>query len=518
MPNHQRQRIGLRALFAAMVLTAVFGLGSAVESFLAPPTFSKASDTDHSHSANSAAIADHDAINDHESDHEDEEDHLALTRQAFENLELRMGHVSRGEYWKSILVPGRVVEIPGHSSLSIPAPVTGIVDRVDLLAGQTIEAELPLFTIRITDEALINAQSQLLELLSRQEVAQQEIDRLQPLVSSGAVSGSKARGLRYEVRQLQAREAALRQELATRGMSETAIEQLIDDRQLMKLTTVFASDLPRRNRDPLAAADGQDSFGYSVESLAVQPGSAVQRGDALCTVAYHPTLYLKGTAFQDDLHVLERIIDQRWKITVETHEPGHQHGSDLQLELLRIENHVDEQTQTVQFFLELPNQVTFAREREGRKFEQWRFRPGQRLHLRLPVERWRDQLTLPADAVVVDGPNVFVFAQHHDAHNLAPEESSGGSPSLSLVTTQLASEQPQAASADEPLHDDEHHAFIELEPVPVRLLYRDDKTVVIADDGQLHSDDNIALNNAYQLYLAMKMQAGAGGGHHHHDH
>ena len=50
------------------------------------------------------------------------------------------------------------------------------------------------------------------------------------------------------------------------------------------------------------------------------------------------------------------------------------------------------------------------------------------------------------------------------------------------------------------------------------MLYRDDKTVVIANDGQLHADDEIALNNAYKLYLAMKMQSGGGGGHHHHDH
>jgi len=55
-----------------------------------------------------------------------------------------------------------------------------------------------------------------------------------------------------------------------------------------------------------------------------------------------------------------------------------------------------------------------------------------------------------------------------------------------------------------------------LEPVPVHVLYRDDQTVVIEDDGQLQMGDEIALNSANKLYLAMKMQAGGGGGHHHH--
>jgi len=54
--------------------------------------------------------------------------------------------------------------------------------------------------------------------------------------------------------------------------------------------------------------------------------------------------------------------------------------------------------------------------------------------------------------------------------------------------------------------------------VPVRLLHRDDRTVVIAGDGQLHADDQVALNQAYKLHLALKMQMAGGGGGHHHGH
>ena len=135
-------------------------------------------------------------------------------------------------------------------------------------------------------------------------------------------------------------------------------------------------------------------------------------------------------------------------------------------------------------------------------FEQWQLRPGQRMHIRLPVERWVDQIVLPTDAVVVDGPNVFVFVEHHhhDEHKHHHESD----------TTN------QHATSDLHESDGEDKVFVELEPVPVHMLHRDDTTVVIADDGQLHTGEEVALNNAYKLYLAMKMQTGDGGGHHHH--
>jgi hypothetical protein len=52
----------------------------------------------------------------------------------------------------------------------------------------------------------------------------------------------------------------------------------------------------------------------------------------------------------------------------------------------------------------------------------------------------------------------------------------------------------------------------------VHLLHKDSNHAVLADDGQLRLGDEVALNRAYQLHLAMKMQSGEGGHHHHHDH
>ncbi|MCC9655020.1 efflux RND transporter periplasmic adaptor subunit [Rhodopirellula halodulae] len=480
-------RAGLRALIAAGVLTLVFGLGTAAGLVLSPSTVHAPEDL-HSDDPHPAGMSDlHIEDEDTEEDHLEEnheEDHVALTEQAYANLGLRMGMVQRGDHWKTQLVPARVVEIPGRSDLSVSAPVTGIVQKVEVLPGQSLVSDSTLFSIRITDQAVIDAQSRLLETLTRQEVANQEITRLSPLVTSGAVSRNKLRDLEYEIKQLSAQQSTLVQELRSRGLPSASVDQVLQNRELA--TELKVSPPSFIDSD----MNSEEVSGFSVEDLMVHPGMSVARGDLLCSVAYHSRLYLEGMAFQDDLHVLDRIMQRDWMVVVDDHSAEHAHGASVELPLLRIDNHVDEATQSVTFFVELPNEVTRDRVSDGRLFQQWRFRPGQRLHLRLPVEQWKDQWMLPAEAVVVEGPDAFVFVEHiHD------EE-------------------------DEPEHDD-HDVMIELEPVPIRLLYRDDRIVVIQRDDQQDLEEEftthrVALNNAQKLYLAMKMQAEGGGGHHHH--
>ncbi|WP_166831779.1 efflux RND transporter periplasmic adaptor subunit [Thalassoroseus pseudoceratinae] len=475
-------RAGGRVIVASIFLSCLFAGGTATGLWLYPQVFPA-----------TAVHDDHDPHEEEEHDHE-EQDHVALTKQAFENLNLRLGRPIHGDYWKSILVPGKVVEIPGRSDLAVSTPVAGVIESVTVTPGESIPMESPLFEIRLTDEALLSAQAKYLETLTQQEVAQQEIERLTPLIDSGVVAGAKKRELEYEVKQLVAKQVTTLQELRGRGMPESQINELRRGRTLASTLAVFAPKFVRETHDRKDTPNG-----YSIENLLVHPGKAVTRGESLCTVAYHQKLYVEGMAFEADLSVLKRIAREGWQIDAETvvDSHTHSHATPVQLDLLRVDNHVDDATQTVRFFLELPNQVTETLTEDGRQFEQWRFRPGQRLHLRLPVERWENQITLPIDAVVIDGPNVFVFAEHH--HDDDPEVAEKG-----------LEEHPH-----DPLHDSDHDVFIELESVPVHLLHRDDKTAVIADDGQLHDDERIALNSAYKLYLALKMQAGGGGGHHH---
>ena len=245
---------------------------------------------------------------------------MALTRQAFENLGLRLGKPTRGDYWKSTLVPGKVVEIPGRSDLAVSTPVAGVIESVNVIPGQNIPTQTALFEIRLTDEALLAAQAKYLETLTQQEVAQQEITRLTPLIDSGAVTGAKKRELEYEVKQWVARQATILQELRGRGMPEQQIENLRRGRTLASTMAILAPAFVKEN-----SAD-EASTGYSVENLLVHPGKAVARGDSLCSVAYHQRLYIEGTAFEADLPTLRRIANEGWKITAET-EHDHDHAT-----------------------------------------------------------------------------------------------------------------------------------------------------------------------------------------------
>jgi len=92
----------------------------------------------------------------------------------------------------------------------------------------------------------------------------------------------------------------------------------------------------------------------------------------------------------------------------------------------------------------------------------WRYKPGQRMQLLVPVEEWRDRIVLPPEAVAQDGLEHYVFMTHGD------------------------------------------HVHRQ----PVHVEYRDPTAVVIADDGALSPGDQIAMTAAQQLQLALKNRSG----------
>ena len=254
-------RKGVRALIASTILTCLFAAGVWVGLWFYPQVFPVTAEHHDEHDGEDHGHDDH--------GHEEEENLVALTQQAFDNLQLRLAHPTKGDYWKSILLPGKVVEIPGRSDLAVSTPVAGVIESVKVLPGESIPMEAPLFEIRLTDEALLTAQANYLETLTRQEVAQQEIERLTPLIDSGAVSGAKKRELEYEVKQLLAKQATSLQELRGRGMPEAQIEELKRERTLASTLAVFAPKFVHETHGTQVTPNG-----YSIENLLVHPGKA----------------------------------------------------------------------------------------------------------------------------------------------------------------------------------------------------------------------------------------------------
>ena len=162
----------------------------------------------------------------------------------------------------------------------------------------------------------------------------------------------------------------------------------------------------------------------------------------------------------------------------------------------------------------MPLQNEVVREtRDGeRVFRQWRFRPGQRAHLKVPVTRQTGKIKLPLNAVAIEGPNAFVFREHAHA------DESGLAAGVGLEFSDAGHMSEEGALEDEHGHHD-HEGHLDLEPVPVHILARDHQYVVINPKGELQVGDEVAMNCGHKLLLAMKMAVGGGGGHSHdHEH
>jgi hypothetical protein len=135
--------------------------------------------------------------------------------------------------------------------------------------------------------------------------------------------------------------------------------------------------------------------------------------------------------------------------------------SDLQIG--HLSNTVDHETHTFAFFLPLENQwQTYAQEGQPRLL--WRFRPGKHVRLRVPVEKLEKVFVVPRQAVVREGPEVFVFRQNGDL----------------------------------------------FDRIPVHVLHEDRQSAVLANDGTIGRSAYIAQSGAASLNRVLKAQSASG--------
>ena len=132
--------------------------------------------------------------------------------------------------------------------------------------------------------------------------------------------------------------------------------------------------------------------------------------------------------------------------------------------ILYLSDSVDPDSRAFHFYMELPNKIIQDRHRDGARFIDWKYKPGQRFEVRLPVGKVSEQLVVPVDAVVREGAEAYVFRQNGK-------------------------------------HFDQ---------IPVHVEDQGPEKVVIANDGTLFPGDIVAAQGAYQMYLAIKNKATGG--------
>ncbi|NOY41478.1 MAG: HlyD family efflux transporter periplasmic adaptor subunit [Planctomycetes bacterium] len=459
----------------------------------------------------------------HDDAHEGHEDSssLHLSKQARRNIGLtedKLQPIKLGAFTRTLNVPARVVEQPGRTRVQVASPMTGVVAAVYVVQGEAVQPGTLLFKVRLTHEDLVQAQAAFLKTLGELDVEDREIARLSDLGASGVIAGKTLLARKYSKQKLEAVLNANRESLLLHGLSSSQIASIIRDRRLLRELEVRAPALP--SHEPVVALAGKQanakaeyicpmlctpattgpgrcpvcamglvsavsgadntipSIGkaeathlFTVQTINVNMGSMISAGDAMAVLADLDELYVEGRAFEHDADEITHASRKQaagesgWEITAVLESNDKKTGTVGGLKIVYIDNEIESDSRAQLFYVDLPNQILQDTQTpEGHRFLTWRFKPGQRMQLRVPIEQWKDRIVLPVEAVAKEGAETFVFLENGD-------------------------------------HFDQR---------PVHVEYQDQLWVVIANDGSLFPGDTVALTGAHQMQVALKNKAGGG--------
>ena len=387
-----------------------------------------------------------------------EADSLELSKQAQANIGHTLGKITLTTFERTITIPGMIRERPGRTNVEITAPLTGIVVQIYPIEGEAVRAGQKLFDLRLTHEELVQAQGDFLRVAEELDVIGSEIKRLEKIAIDGGIAGRQVLDRRYEQQNKQAILRAQQQALVLHGLSESQVQDILTNRKLLRDLTVTVPEEPTTDAPPTE----KGTKTYEIQKLKVARGQSVNAGETLAILTDYAELFIEGNAFDKDVPAVNNAIERGALVqaTIETDEPKPQIIRELKI--LYVAGDVDPDSRTFHFYLKLNNPQLRDVVSDGHRFIGWRYKPGQRVQLAIPVEQWKDRIVLPAEAVAQDGVETYVFSPNGD-------------------------------------HFDRR---------PVHVEYRDRFAVVVANDGSLFPGDLVVLAGAQQMQLALKNKSG----------
>ena len=392
---------------------------------------------------------------------------VIVNEQAQVNLGLVARPLKAQTFWKTIPVPGMVVDRPGLSDRGVVAPASGVVSKVNRFPGDTVQPGDVLFTLKLLSESLFLTQTDLFK--STQDITLAQAQRKRLKESGGAVPEARLIEVDNQITRLEVAVKAYRQELLNRGFAPDMIDGVAGGKYVNEIAIV----VPPRPADakppvpslsaPTGPSDSPATF--EVQELKVDLGQQVQAGQTLCLLADHQKLAVEGRAFRDETPLLEKSVKEKWPVEVDFQEDPAAGWGELKqpFRIRHMANTIDPLNRTFAFLMPLENQSRVV-EDEGRSQTLWRFRPGQKVRLLVRVQQVKNVFVLPADAVAREGPEAFVFTQN--------------------VNT--------------------------FERKPVRVLLQDRQQVVLANDGSLPPGTYVVQGGAVQLNRMVKAGGASG--------
>ncbi len=436
---------------------------------------------------------------------------IGLTEEYLQPIELK-------DFEQNLSVPAIVVDRPGRTRLPVSAATTGIITHVHAVTGEAIAPGDLILEMRLTHEDLVTSQREFLQALGDRDVEMKEIARIENAASSGVISNKTLLERQYSRDKIESLLKSQREALRLHGLSESQISTIETDRRLLTDIKVRAPDPDGHKLDELqlsrpslpknilhhlhhAAEDddnrssvpdrserthiepprlvkvasisaiatdspreptGSSTHLLVLQDLHVQKGQSVNAGDLLCTLADFGELLIEGQAFESEASILSNTKQAGWTVSAIVEETG-KSITVPDLVLAWVDNEIDPISRALKFYVQLPNvSLSESANAEGQKYITWRYRTGQRMQLLVPIEKWKEQIVLPVDAVVRDGIESFVFQQNGDHYDR----------------------------------------------IAVHEKSRDQTSVVIENDGALYPGDIVALRGAHQMHMALKNKSG----------
>ena len=424
----------------------------------------------HGHSHGGAGHSHDHGTHSHGDDGVAGENTAELSDQAKRNLKLFSKRAYPQNFWKRTEIPGEIVDRPGLTDRSLTSPIAGVITAVHAQQGDIIVPGDRLATVRLVSDYLQQAQSDLFKAVREIQIVNSEIERIQPMVARGIVPEKRVIQLQQDIQRQRSQIDAICQDLVTRGFSDA---QIADAKQGKFLTSIeikapiVRSDLhqPELNLDQSKEELAKSQF-FEVHELVSELGHQIRPGEQIAVLSDHQHLFVRGHAFKREAGTLEQVMEKGWSVGVEFVDDVPENWPNLnqRFKIRHLTNEVDPESRTFDFIIPMENQSRIYEDGDRTSIV-WRFRPGQRVRLQIPVEKIEGVLVLPVAAVVRDGAEVYAF---------------------------------QAAGRF-------YRRF------PVHLLYQDRHNVVLANDGSLPVGAEVAQCAAASLNRILKSQTNEGG-------
>jgi multidrug efflux pump subunit AcrA (membrane-fusion protein) len=343
---------------------------------------------------------------------------IIVGEQAQKNLEITATPIRVESFWKTVSVPGMVVDRPGVSDQEIVAPAVGTISRILHFPGDTVRKGDALFTFKLLGDSVNQAEAELYKASKATALAEAQRQRL--VAAGQAIAQARVVEVENEIKRLQVSIESYRFELQRHGLSNADIEGVADGKFVDEIPIVVPPQTDGHNSSGINVVGATGSASpdvvpptFEVQKLVVGTGQQVQAGESLCILSNHESLAIEGRAFRDETTLLERSLKEGWPVKVDFQEESSADWPPIEtaLPIRHISNTIDPATRSFVFLMPLQNQAK-AVNRDGKSQLIWRFRPGQKVRLAVRVDQLDNVFVLHADAVAREGPEAYVFTQN----------------------------------------------------------------------------------------------------------